>query len=97
MVRLVRSEGSSGRIERRRSSRSRIGGRRTEDPTSRASLVTWESGRERGRVGEREGGRRRRRRGREGRGGEEEKEEERKRGGKGGGEEERESGSNSYL
>ena len=41
----MRSEGSSGRMERRRSSRSRIGGRRTEDPTSRASLVTWESGR----------------------------------------------------
>ena len=83
MVRLVRSEGSSGRIERRRSSRSRIGGRRTEDPTSRASLVTWESGRERGREGGEGGGeeereeeerKKRRRRGRE-----EEREEERKR------------------
>ena len=60
MVRLVRSEGSSGRMERRRSSRSRIGGRRTEEPTSRASLVTWEGGRESEREsgrGEEEGGR----------------------------------------
>ena len=55
----MRSEGSSGRMERRRSSRSRIGGRRTEEPTSRASLVTWEGGRElEGELGrEREGGR----------------------------------------
>ena len=62
----MRSEGVLREgMERRISSRSRIGGRRTEEPTSRASLVTWESGgggedEEEREEGGREGGERKR-------------------------------------